>query len=417
MSERMTQRWSTERLAEIGVSEETLVDWIDGVLSPEQERQIASLPQRAELEAWVAGMRQDSGVLRAIPAESAPAGLADSVLSRLESDVLATIGRQATHQGAVPVRLPGSSAASNPFGVRYAMAAAVLLAASLGVWFIARHGNSPVENPAEKKLDIALDGSAANGNHVADESGLGTLAASTATVATATGPVSEPLVRREATVAAGEHVAALPMSSESLSKSVKATSSPAVADSSSTPRRLDDPSRVLALAKEGRLVVRVRAKDTRSLAQLEKQGRADSANAGWKLRTQVPPAVLAAVIPPAPTRRDLEGVPSRMLASSDRPSSMIAGMMGMMPTINIAADDPLARVRGTYLVEFAGTDKALTSVRSMFAGRLRGEVEFEELPEPLNLTPAATPEGVLWWTQPASEWAPKVVVPLVVEQG
>lgn len=433
----MTQRWTTERLSQAGVTEDLLVDWIDGTLSPAQEQLIASLPDRASLQSYVEQLRLDSRNFRSLPNDSAPAGLAEAVVQSLSAesigdDVLQTIGRQAAHQGAVPVQIRRVSWTLT--GPRFAMAAAAVLAVTAGMYWAATRGT---RNPANLLQDNSL---AMTDSHTTHEAGSGptdlfaasSLAGSSkpgiagnsnlADAATSQDAAPDRVIRGTLEAASEPTATRIASGPSREERAIVPSLAPlAMAKSSSGanpgPTKVRDQARAIELAKAGRLAVRVKTKDTRGLAQLEKQGRSDSTSP-WKLRTQVPPAVLAAVIPPAPVIGPMQdGIPSRALAGTQRSSSMIAGMMSFVPAVTFTAEDPMARVRGTYLVEFAGTDKALAAVQATFAGRLHGEFELEELPEPLDLTPSTTPERVLWWTQPASEWAPRVVVPLVVEQG
>lgn len=404
---------------------ELLADWVDGRLTAEQLDRIGTLSDRASLEVQVERMRANAALLRSLQIEKAPATLASRVMRTLDPswqdgvidrDVLATIGMHEMHAAGEPVRI---RRAGSGRGWYYAAAACATLAVT---WFALRPGAAPTSPGAR-----GVVGPIARANE-----------AIPAEVASATGAKREPLVRREAgtpgsvvgggaappALADAAAVESAALARVAAAKAVGPTmgtlaSAPADAGVGGTTLGPVMPERAVALAREGRLVMRVRAKDTRALAQLERQGRTGTPG-GWTLRTRVPPSVIASVIAPRPEAyppRPTGTAPERAIAGVERSTALIAGMMSAVPTIVVNQDDPMSRVRGTYLAEFAATDRAMSAVRSAFSGRLGAEVAFEELAEPIEAPPAATPERVLWWTQPSSEWAPRVVVPIVVEQG
>lgn len=175
------------------------------------------------------------------------------------------------------------------------------------------------------------------------------------------------------------------------------------------------PGRMLALAREGRLVLRVGARDLSKLAQLEEPPKFDRP---WRLTKDVPPTVVAAITPKAgtpPVGASPEGPPVIAASTPEKVVKPLIGPGAAMRWAFDAAADPASRVRATYIIDLPNTTKDLDHIKLVFKERLRAEVAFEELEGPVQMPRVEDPETLLWWTLPPTQWVERVTVPVVVE--
>jgi hypothetical protein len=362
------------------LDEGLLIDWIDGCLSPEEQSRLAATSGRQGLPRRIAQMQANARVLRSLPLEKPSVHLKGRILAALERESLLAMeqsGRADTH--AIPIAVADELAARTrgtrwvKFGPSLALAAGLVLLIGGALYWgtllfehakpTPRRDTSPIEEVAQSpsKTQVVADGVAPRENAMrSDEE----LAESTSTVATAEAPTE-----------------AAPL----------------------------DSSRAIALAAEGRVVIRVRAGSTRNLSQLESAS--PRPDRPWRLTRTLPPEVTVALASKGPA--------GPILASKREPAAaaLIAPLLGPNAGLSLPSpDDPLRRVKGAYVLDVPADPPALDSFRDMLAQRLEGQVELEELPEPVALPPAS-PEHTLWWTQPPSEWTPRVKIPVIVEVG
>jgi hypothetical protein len=118
-------------------------------------------------------------------------------------------------------------------------------------------------------------------------------------------------------------------------------------------------------------------------------------------------SVLPSVLPRASGLDD-----PRVLAAD-----MVVPMAGlaMHPLLASTQVDPtFSRVRASYLVSVPASEAGLDVLRNALRSRLKGAVEFFELPEAVQAPSADTPRDLLWWTQSPTHWTPRATVPTVI---
>ncbi len=173
------------------------------------------------------------------------------------------------------------------------------------------------------------------------------------------------------------------------------------------------PGRMLALAREGRLVMRVQSRDLANLPEIAaiENSKIDRS---WRLTSNVPDQVVAAITPKAPTFvGPVPEHPVTIAGTNERASQPTLGAPSAKRPIE--PEDPASRVKAKFLIDLPNTEKALNQIKLVFADRLKAGVVFEELDEPVKLPEAQDPETLLWWTLPPAQWVEHVTVPVVVE--
>jgi hypothetical protein len=180
------------------------------------------------------------------------------------------------------------------------------------------------------------------------------------------------------------------------------------------------PGRMLALARQGRLVMRVQSRDLKNLAEIAAIENNAKIERSWHLSSSVPDQVVAMIVPKAtPTAGSTpERTGPTMASAKDRTAALVTPLIGPgagMTWALSASTDPASRVRAKFLVDMPNNEKTLNQIKVLFADRLKAGVVFEELDEPLNLPKVEDPETLLWWTLPPQQWVEHVTVPVVVE--
>jgi hypothetical protein len=170
-------------------------------------------------------------------------------------------------------------------------------------------------------------------------------------------------------------------------------------------------ARVLELARQGRLVMRVQAKDLKGLAQIDAMENS-KVERSWHLSREVPQTVLVAVMPrtPAPL---LNPFVEPTYASAVGPEKAAPPLLPNLPPLLPLQFQP--RTPAAYLVDFPNTEQSLAQIKKVFETRLHAGVTFEELPEALDIPRTEDPETLLWWTLPPAQWVEHVRVPVVVQ--
>jgi len=183
------------------------------------------------------------------------------------------------------------------------------------------------------------------------------------------------------------------------------------------------PAQALALARDGRLLIRVVADRTstaeraiETIASL----RGDPVR-GITVEGEVSPTVLAAVAPrpePMVLTASARQRPENIMAM-ERPGTGFDPLAlvppGVLsPWLPVELPPTLGR---TFVLELPGTQASLESMHKALASRLGRQVRIvlEELSAPA-VAPPLDRAALLWWTGPASTWAPRIAVPLVVER-
>jgi hypothetical protein len=176
-----------------------------------------------------------------------------------------------------------------------------------------------------------------------------------------------------------------------------------------------DSARALQLAQEGRLIVRLLAKDAGALPRIEATATNPQSRLPWRLTRDVPAAVVAAMMPKAP------GEPEFASAQGlrNRTESMLSAFAGPAAAFAMPSPQTLAqsKVRGTYVLDVQHSTLSFAQALDMLSKGLGASVQFEESPQPLPLQRQQRSQDVLWWTQPASQWTDRVAVPIIVQRG
>lgn len=389
------------------LTEDQLADWVDGSLSDAQVQALIDASGRSDLPQRMAQMQRHKVLLATTLPERAPRDLHDRVLAALERDMLLGAVEaersSATETPAPQLKLVGEGPArvervASRWMPRMAMAAGLLLVVG-GVSFFVVKAISLSSRPLVKNQ-------IAQGPQPAPTETNTTNPASGTQIAIAEKTETAPLAAGD-TPSASTADAASTLASSARIESASASLEPRV-DLKGVP--LD---RAAQLAAEGRLAIRVVTEDTRGLAAFEQAGAAplNSPNRPWRVTKQVPAQIVASVLPSVLPRASGMNDP-RILAAE-----MVAPMAGlaMHPLLaSTQADPAFSRVRASYLVSVPASEAGLDVLRTALRSRLKGAVEFFELPEAVQAPSADTSRDLLWWTQSPSQWTPRATVPTVI---
>lgn len=368
------------------VGEEQLLDWIDGRLSPAEQARLVASSGRAGLEQRVRQMRANKRALESVGVERAPSELMERVVAALERDALLGLSEGLPAEELAPIQITdhvraGRSDRWSRVMPGLALAAGLVLLVGGGLYWSTLLFAPPVKKTTG---DVALaDRGAAPAAVVPGETAMKMASGAEATI--------EPLAVADATTA-------------------DPTPSPVVEAAPITPER------AVELARQGRLAIRVVSKDARNLGVVETMGNGKGTRP-WRLRKDVPPEVTAAVASAPPP-----GFVGPMMAASHPVSmaSVIGPLVGPRAAFNVAPARVLTAngtsILGTYLLDVPTDELSLGSISTLLSSRLKAEVRFEELGEPVNTGAADEADDLLWWTQSPQQWSPRSSVPLVVEE-
>lgn len=367
------------------LSEEQILDWIDGRVSPQDASRLAAMSGRAGLEQRVAQMRANKRALVALGNVSAPRDVHDRVLAALEREALVREGES----DAIPISTvvfedePRRRSWLHSAGAPLALAAGLLLLVSGGVYWIATANKrpGPVPGPIAMKAD--------QGDPVIENPG----------------PVDEPptmiAMTAEATPAHVPDAGVAGIVEDQPAIMLAAHSAP-----------IDD-TRALELARQGRLVMRVVATNTKGLASLERDVSRPQSGREWKLDSKVS-ATLAQAVTPKNVPFGLGSRDEFAYASADAMSML--GPKAAFTWPLTAMTDRASRVKGTYLADVPARESTLRAVKALLADKLDAKIVFEELGEAVKLPQRLDADSALWWTRPTAKWTQRVSIPVVVEQ-
>jgi len=399
------------------LTEDQLADWVDGSLSDAQVQALVDASGRSDLPQRMAQMQRHKVLLATTLPERAPRDLHDRVLAALERDMLLGAVEaersSATETPAPQLKLTGDgpTPAQRTNAARWmprmAMAAGLLLVVG-GVSFFVVKAISLSSRPLAKDQFAGV-----------------TRPTPTNPTDLASGTQIAALEKSEQSNTLGE---ANPASTTFADATLATTSS--AASSAAGPAAKQSANQILAaepridpkgvpldraaqLAAEGRLAIRVVTEDTRGLASFEQAGAAplNSPNRPWRVTKQVPAQIVASVLPSVLPRAS--GLDDPRVLAAD----MVVPMAGlaMHPLLASTQVDPtFSRVRASYLVSVPASEAGLDVLRNALRSRLKGAVEFFELPEAVQAPSADTPRDLLWWTQSPTHWTPRATVPTVI---
>ena len=400
------------------VSEDALVDWIDGSLSPQDVRRLAAESGRADLHDRIGQMQRHRDVLRSLGDTQgslrAPTDMHARVMATLERESL--VGHESVEQElralerAAPadtapvanlrlVQGEGSTSHWTKRAPSLALAAGLLLLVTGGAYWTMQMLRSASPKMADPSKTIAM----ADANKpVATES-----TAPAGADAAATPMMIASNDATQATEAAGARMNVTTMAAGPVAREVTI-------------------EEAVALAREGRLAIRVTARDLRGLSRLEQDGATRRGNQSWQLSRDVPPAVLAAALPATSEASRAFVRAAHALGSSTESgtamfstASLISPLIGPGATVTTFAPAVIATgpaLSASYLLDVPQTERAFDAVRAVLRDRLKGEVVFAELPDAMPAATKADAQSALWWTKPSSQWSPRVTVPVLVER-
>ncbi len=400
------------------VSEDALVDWIDGSLSPQDVRRLAAESGRADLHDRIGQMQRHRDVLRSLGDTQgllrAPTDMHARVMATLERESL--VGHESVEQElralerAAPadtapvanlrlVQGEGSTSHWTKRAPSLALAAGLLLLVTGGAYWTMQMLRSASPKMADPSKTIAM----ADANKpVATES-----TAPAGADAAATPMMIASNDATQATEAAGARMNVTTMAAGPVAREVTI-------------------EEAVALAREGRLAIRVTARDLRGLSRLEQDGATRRGNQSWQLSRDVPPAVLAAALPATSEASRAFVRAAHALGSSTESgtamfstASLISPLIGPGATVTTFAPAVIATgpaLSASYLLDVPQTERAFDAVRAVLRDRLKGEVVFAELPDAMPAAAKADAQSALWWTKPSSQWSPRVTVPVLVER-
>ncbi|MGQ0629367.1 MAG: hypothetical protein ACT4PL_14875 [Phycisphaerales bacterium] len=395
-----------------GVDERLLIDLIeDQPLSAEARETLGrALLADHNLSRLVAQMRADRAGLLDLGSVKAPAGLIDGVEAMLERDAL--LGLAASESVAAPASIPISTFRAAPalattrrpsmrrIGFALSAAAALAVVATVSYFAASRSGpNRPKPTDLTHNADPAPN--------IVPPRDLPGPSPIVNTLATGNDPAAAPIGTPEPALATA--IAAV-STIDDLPKDI----APAPAD----PFGMSF-DRAIALARDGRLVVRVRTAAIDAVtANLERA--LDKPVRSGRLVTL--PGPVAATLASA-LHRDLEALPP-IFTTAPRPgeSPAIANQDPEHPANHIPVARPgetfpiVAPVFGPTIFALAmpADEATLRALLRMLGGT--GDVRLELSESPAHL-PAALPvdaASVFWWTTPAT-WSPTLSVPVVVQ--
>lgn len=374
----MTDSLNIPGFEDLPVEVDTLAALVEGDLDDREADRVREALLRAdpELARRVELMAHDRVALRTLPDAPPPAGLAEAITEQLERETLLGLASGEPTAGSIAVsRVPRVSPAHRRRRLRPAgvgLAAAAMLA--LGVGLALRFG-TPAETmpPASEGTTIARS-------------------------ETQTRPA--PAEAETPPVAVAADVPDPPAGGES----------PASLASGSAPAEPEtftgDWDRALALLGEGRLLVRVRtAAPERVASRLASlQTRTPRPGESWRLGPDVPGS-LAAAVHARFAPESASGGPLVLAGSEEAPSPLV-GSPAAAGTV----------LEGVYMADARFDRAAMASLLSALSLGDDQAAVFEELPEALHLPGVHTPEAVLWWSRPPSEWSERRHVPVVIER-
>jgi len=410
-----------------------LLAWIEGEKLP-RDRELAvaaALSQDPGLARKLELLRADRQALCSLPEIPAPAGLMEAVEAALqpmlERQMLVGLQDDLPDNSPLPISMvqPMRRSVFDIFladraGRRMAAAAAVLLMVG-GISYFATSqfsGTTPARIVASK----GAAENAADGTNPAAMSMATKTEPSSPEAAAVRSAGAEPIAK---IADAAPIIAAAPAASEPAAELTADPAPMAITQLYGPPSPTDavvitalEMDRAVELARESRLVIRLRTADPSVMAQPQRltDRIRRAASPAWKLGGDVPAATLAILSPPTmprirPMERSVQ--PTAFAGMSD----LAPGMYGpprpepLPPIPDIPEPKPAA-----FIVQTRLDVPALETLRNAISGRY-GEVVFEELAEPLplNETPSLNPAAVMWWSQSPTGWTRWADIPVVID--
>lgn len=168
----------------------------------------------------------------------------------------------------------------------------------------------------------------------------------------------------------------------------------------------------LSLAQEGRLLVRVRTRNTdQAVARLDNLAAKRLANIAVQRLTPATYAVASTGLTEAHLRRF---VAPDVVIASDRVPDARSTSSQPSPVAPVGILPPRLDPVG-FNVSIEATAEALEALRRELSGTAF-RAEFIELPVATPPQPIGDAESILWWTSAPSNWGPRVAISVLIEQ-
>ncbi|MEK6702133.1 MAG: hypothetical protein AABZ53_07710 [Planctomycetota bacterium] len=376
-----------------GLDESTLLALIEGDLRPSLENEVRSkLAASPELTATIDRMIADRRTLSLLPAVPVPSGLVEAAIAQAQRETMTSL--KLVEAEPSPIAISTSFRTHQGWWTRSKVAAALLLAVGSLVVYTTTRGSKPSGNPLPVDLAPLTNNTVSPNRPSTPQPLLADNLPGVDPTPPAVPSDDIPDTRLAVAPATGP-VVVFPMLPAQTSE--------------------DRLQRALALAREGRLVVRVIAR-TPAAAQSEVAALSSRRESGriWTLNREAPAEIIAAVARPAaqPSPRPQEPV-QPLLADSQWqvPMRQMFRVDPSLPTY----ETPQQREK-VCLASVSPSIGALQSLQTVLTERL-GAVEFAELASSAQSAqaPAVTAESLLWWTQSPALWSAWIDVPVVVE--
>lgn len=367
--------------------EEVLLDWAEGRISPEKAAELAARSGRAGLSERMAQMQADRATLRSLPILKAPPQLLERTLAALERDSLIGIAAGTPIDDHPPISMAE---------------------------YKARHGGKSLRRAWPMRLAMAAGFTLLVG-------GAGFLAVQTFAPRSGsrTGPIAMHPGGTEAGAELFDAAEAPNAKVSSLSTPTDAPTPTLAADTASEAAPLPiDAVRAAALAREGRLLLRVGPARTDAVERLAAKDRS------WRITRSVPPPMQEAVARAASDRSrlsptvmaDARGGETARAQRQARAVEGLAPLIGPGAAHSFMAAPSASLVPAAYICETDTSAAALDAVKAALESRLKAEVSFEELSEALPPPAPETAADVLWWTRAPAKWSAKSAVPVLIDR-
>lgn len=367
----------------------------------------------AGLRELVEGMRADRSALAGLDNVHAPANLLELVEARLEREALVGLSR-----AAAPAKLPVSQViperesvigkiVTRPWARQLAMAASLLIVAGAG--FMVVKANWPTHKPREF----------ARGDNNAEPSTPASTSNVAAKTASGTNPKNDADLAVGTTRPAADSMTAEPTAVQSPAAIADASSKDAAKAETHAPAMTID--RAIALAKEGRLVVRLRAAD--GAAAQERLDSLAKRTGSWLKHGPATPgegveitdAVQMAVADSRPAPVSVPSRPNEEALAGGNPST--SHQRSTMPNPAAAVPPPSVNLANqVYCLTLTPDDDNLRSLLQRLNGGDKDLLaQLQEVALPVTVGAPMTPDAMLWWNRAPVQWDRRLVLPVVVE--
>jgi hypothetical protein len=380
-----------------GLDEATLLGLIEGTLDAQAEAAALAGLSGAQ-RARVVAMRRDRARVAALPEPSVPSGMVERAMAASQREALNGLRLVGERESEIPVSrvVPVRRVWWKSRGAGLAAAASLGLVAGVVVL-------SMPSKPPTTGVDVAV----------------GT--PDTTTIETA--PIANPISTFATTPkpdGGGIGDAATDETNETnpVVTTLLANAEPVRVPMAPASARGGEADRALALAREGRLVIRVTPKSQAGLdRRVEAFASRSERQSLWRASTELPQTVATALAsaPPTPDATPESARPAPDLIIAAGHAEAPGGLL-FKPRADLAVTLPPAPGDVVTLARVTPTAEGLASLSRTLADQV-GAITYEALPVRLDTpTAEATIDSALWWTGTPRRWAAWAAVPVIIER-